>query len=126
MMDGVAAALIGLLLLAVAVFLANETRSLLTGEAASPALVAALRSVLASDPTVAGVNATLTMHLGPRDILLAASLDFEDGLDSGVVEAAVARLDARIKQAHPAVTRVFDAARRAPASGAPGPASPGQ
>lgn len=128
MLDGVAAVLIGCLLLAVAVFLANETRSLLTGEAAHPALVAALRHQLGSDPTVAGVNAILTMHLGPRDILLAASLDFKDGLDSGAVEAAVEHLDAEIKRAHPEVTRIFVEARRGPASEtrppAPAPSGP--
>ncbi len=119
MLDGVAAVLIGCLLLAVAAFLANETRSLLTGEAAHPAVVAALRRLLESDSAVAGVNDLLTMHLGPRDILLAASLDFKDSLDSGAVESAVARLDRRIKEAHPEVTRIFVEARRGPASAAP-------
>ena len=57
--------------------------------------------------------------MGPRNILLAASLDFRDGLDSGLVEAAVARLDARIKEVHPEVTRVFVEARRGPASERP-------
>ncbi len=119
MLDGVAAVLIGCLLLAVAAFLANETRSLLTGEAAHPAVVAALRRLLESDSAVAGVNDLLTMHFGPRDILLAASLDFKDSLDSGAVESAVARLDRRIKEAHPEVTRIFVEARRGPASQAP-------
>ena len=119
MLDGVAAVLIGCLLLAVAAFLANETRSLLTGEAAHPAVVAALRRLLELDSAVAGVNDLLTMHFGPRDILLAASLDFKDSLDSGAVESAVARLDRRIKEAHPEVTRIFVEARRGPASQAP-------
>ncbi len=123
-LDGVAAVLIGLLLLAVAAFLANETRSLLTGEAAHPAVVAGLRRLAGDDPAVAAVNAILTTHLGPRDILLAASLDFADGLDSAEVEAAVAGLDARIKRAYPQVTRIFVEARRSPGDHMPADARP--
>jgi divalent metal cation (Fe/Co/Zn/Cd) transporter len=47
------------------------------------------------------------MHFGPRDVLVAVSLDFEDAQPASSVESTVTRLERRIKAAHPNVTRVF-------------------
>jgi divalent metal cation (Fe/Co/Zn/Cd) transporter len=47
------------------------------------------------------------MHFGPRDVLVALSLDFENTLPAADVEAAVSEIERRIKAAHPEVTRVF-------------------
>lgn len=106
-LDGVASVGIGLLLVLTAGFLANETRSLLTGEAASPRLVAALRAMLLADPRVAAVEELLSMHLGPTEVLVAVTIDFRDDLPGGAVEQAAAELTRRVEAAHPEVTRVF-------------------
>jgi divalent metal cation (Fe/Co/Zn/Cd) transporter len=47
------------------------------------------------------------MHLGPRDILLAVTLDMRDDLPGGRLEEAAAELASQIEQAHPEITRVF-------------------
>jgi divalent metal cation (Fe/Co/Zn/Cd) transporter len=47
------------------------------------------------------------MHFGPRDVLVALSLDFDDHRTAADVEQAVTRIEQRIKAAHPEVTRVF-------------------
>ena len=106
-LDGVASIGIGLLLVATAVFLANETRSLLTGEAASPRLVEAVRALLLADRRVASVDELLSMHLGPNEVLMAVTIDFRDDLPGGAVEQAAAALTRRIETAHPEVTRIF-------------------
>jgi cation diffusion facilitator family transporter len=105
--DGLASIAIGLLLVAVASFMANETRSLLTGEAASPLVVADVRRLLAEDPRVVKVIEILTMHLGPREILVGITIDFDDGLAGGEIEVAAAELSARVQAAQPAITRLF-------------------
>ncbi|MBK1659991.1 cation diffusion facilitator family transporter [Paracraurococcus ruber] len=115
MLDGVASIAIGLLLVLTAGFLANETRSLLTGEAASPRLLAAVRAALLADPRVATVEEVLSMHLGPREVLLAVTIDFRDDLPGGGVERAAAELTRQVEQAHPEVTRLFLRPRRPPA-----------
>jgi divalent metal cation (Fe/Co/Zn/Cd) transporter len=97
-------------------FLANETRSLLTGEAASPRLVAALRAMLLADPRVAAVEELLSMHLGPAEVLVAVTIDFRDDLPGGAVEQAAAELTRRVEAAHPEVTRVFLRPRPQPQS----------
>ena len=77
--DGAASVAIGVLLIAVAIFLASETRSLLTGESASPAIVEAVREMLAADARIDTVAEVLSMHLGPQEILLGVTLDFPGG-----------------------------------------------
>src|SRR5215212_7747225 len=118
-LDGVASIVIGLILAATAAFLAYECQSLLTGEGVRPEVRASIRQIAASQPGIVRLNEALTMHFGPRDVLVALSLDFEDALPAAGVETTVSEIERRIKAAHPEVTRVFveaqafDAHRRA-------------
>ena len=105
--DGAASMAIGALLVVVAIFLANETRSLLTGEAASPRTVKAVRTMLAADPRVDTVAEVLSMHLGPQEILLGVTLDFRDDLKATDIEAAGDDFAARIGEIDKRITRVF-------------------
>lgn len=106
-LDGAASVVIGLALAGTAAFLAWECQSLLTGEGAAPEVQASIRTIAAAEPGVSRPNDVLTMHFGPRDILVALSLDFEDTRTGAEVEHAVTRIERRIKAAHPEVTRVF-------------------
>lgn len=114
--DGAASAAIGVLLILVAIFLANETRSLLTGEAASPRIVENVRKVLAADPRVETVTEVLSMHLGPREILLGVTLDFQDQLTAVEIEDAADDFAALIRGVDPRITRVFVRSGRARAA----------
>ena len=106
-LDGVASIVIGLILAATATFLAHEAQSLLTGEAADPEVREDIRSIAATEAGVLGTNEVLTMHFGPREILVTLSLQFVDELSAAEVEAAVSGIERRIRQAHPQVSRVF-------------------
>ncbi|RAI56237.1 cation diffusion facilitator family transporter [Roseicella frigidaeris] len=117
-LDGVASIGIGLLLVLAAGFLARETHSLLTGEAAAPPLVAAVRAMLLADPRVAAVEELLSLHLGPREVLFAVTIDFRDDLPGEAVERAAAALIREVEAAHPMVTRLFLRPRRLPPGGA--------
>jgi cation diffusion facilitator family transporter len=107
MADGIASILIGLLLTAVAVFMANETRSLLTGEGASAKVVADVRRILDDDPRVVRVIEVLSMHLGPQEVLVGVTIDFRDDLPGGEIERAAGELSRKIQQARPEITRIF-------------------
>ena len=106
-LDGVASLIVGLILTTTAAFLAWECQSLLTGEGVSPEVRASLQRIIAAEPGVVRSNEILTMHFGPQDVLAAISLDFEDRLSAGAVEAAVTNIEQRIKKMHPEVRRVF-------------------
>lgn len=121
-LDGAASIVIGLLLVATACFLARETLSLLTGESASRRSLTQVRALLAADRRVASVDEMLSMQLGPREVLLALTIDFRDDLTGEEVEYAAAELTLAVEQAHPEITRLFMRPRRllkAPPSTAP-------
>lgn len=111
-LDGVASVAIGLILAITAAMLAYECKSLLTGEAAHPEVVAGIMTKLAEEPGIKAVNEFLTLHFGPADVLLNVSLDFADNLSANDVEASVTRMEAAIKSAYPEITRVFIEAQR--------------
>lgn len=114
--DGAASVAIGGLLVLVAIFLANETRSLLTGESASPRIVEAVRALLAADPRVDSVAEVLSMHLGPSEILLGVTLDFRDTLTAVEIETAGDDFAVAIRGIDPRITRVFVRSGRARAA----------
>lgn len=106
-LDGWSSIGIGLILIGMAIFLMIETHGLLIGEAADPKLVSDIHAAMGTEPGVGHVNAVLTQHLGPADILVNVSLDMDDDMRAGEIEALVTRLERTLKQRHPTVTRVF-------------------
>ncbi|MDB5460068.1 MAG: cation transporter [Caulobacteraceae bacterium] len=105
--DGIASIAIGLLLAVVAFVLGSETRSLLTGEAAAKPVVDEVRSILTADARVRDVCEVQSMHLGPEEILVAATLDFDDSLSGPQLEEAADELTDRLKAADRRITRLF-------------------
>lgn len=110
--DGIASIIIGLILGATAVWLAYETKGLLIGEAAAPQVVQGIENLVRSHRTIKHINETLTMHMGPDNVLVNLSVDFVDAISSSEVESTVTRLDEQIKAAFPNVKRVFIEAER--------------
>ena len=72
--DVIGTALIGLLLVAVAVILALETKSLLLGEAASIEAQHRIRAAIEATEGIEGVIHMKTMHLGPDELLVAVKV----------------------------------------------------
>jgi len=97
--DAVASIVIGTLLVGVAVALALENYSLLLGEAAPAAVEARIRRLVREDADVLDVVDLRTMHMGPREILVALGVHFRPHLTTAQIEAAVARLQTAIKKA---------------------------
>jgi cation diffusion facilitator family transporter len=110
--DGLASIGIGLLLAMIAFILGAETRSLLTGEAAAKPVVDEVRSILQADPRVRAVSEVHSMHLGPEEILVAVSLDFQESLSGPQLELAADELTDRLKAADARITRLFLRPRR--------------
>lgn len=114
MFDGLASVGIGIVLVLTALVLAVESKSLLIGESADPAVVRAVRDVLAADDRILTVNEVATLHMGPEFIVATVSVDFARNLTADQVELAVTELNARIKGTDSRIRRVFiEAERRA-------------
>jgi cation diffusion facilitator family transporter len=104
--DGVGTLGIGLLLVAVALILAIETKSLLIGEAATAEQVDAIESALAGVPQVERVIHMRTLHLGPEELLVAAKISVAHDETAGAVAKAIDTAEARIREAVP-IARVI-------------------
>ena len=105
--DGAGSIIIGVILAGTAIFLAIECKALLIGEAASPEVLVGIRGIILDEPAVVQINELRTMHMGPEDVLLTISVDFQDSIDAGTVEVTVNRMEGRIKSRYPEVRRIF-------------------
>ncbi len=106
-LDGVASLGIALVLVVTAGFLAYESQSLLTGEAVFPEVRRGIEQIAVATPDVVGINQVLTMHFGPREVLVALSLDFDDTVSAARIESAVGQIERAIKAQFPEIARVF-------------------
>jgi cation diffusion facilitator family transporter len=95
--DGIGTLLIGVVLLAIAVVLAIEMRSLLIGESASPELQSKIEAELAGAPGVRRVIHALTQHIGPDELLIAAKVEFEPGLTTAQLVDAINECERRVR-----------------------------
>jgi cation diffusion facilitator family transporter len=105
--DGAASVVIGVILAGVAWLLARESQGLLLGESAQPEVVEGIRALCREHPSVLQVKETLTMHMGPEDILLNLGLEFSHDLGADGVERVVDELERSIQGQYPHVKRIF-------------------
>ncbi|MFI7603112.1 cation diffusion facilitator family transporter [Actinoplanes sp. NPDC049681] len=105
--DGVASILIGVLLLVVATILARANVSLLVGRAVPRRMHNQIADDLAAIPVVTAVPTLLTMQLGPGDILVAAKVDFDDDVTGGDIEEASDEAERRLRARYPGIRYVF-------------------
>src|SRR6266702_66991 len=105
--DGAASVAIGVLLALIATVLARETKGLLIGEPARSELVSSICAIASAQPGVERSNGLFTVHIGPRQVVAALSVDFTDSLSALEVERIVAALEDRVRKAHPEVVSVL-------------------
>ncbi len=134
--DGVGTLCIGVLLVAIALVLAVETRSLLLGEAAGPDEVRKIEQALVDGETVTRVIHMRTLHLGPEELLVAAKIAVRHDNTATEVAAAINAAEARARETVPIARVIYlepdiYSAQEAAAGpdpsatpGGPGPAAP--
>ncbi|HEY3015651.1 MAG TPA: cation diffusion facilitator family transporter [Nocardioides sp.] len=105
--DAAGTALIGLLLVAVAVVLAIETKSLLLGEAASDEAQARIRVALEGSDGLDRIIHMKTLHLGPEELLVAAKIAVAPTDSAGDVAAAIDRAEAAVRSAEPTARVIY-------------------
>jgi cation diffusion facilitator family transporter len=104
--DAVGTAMIGLLLVAIAVILAIETKSLLLGEGATPENVRAIEKSLVGGPGIERIIHMKTLHLGPEELLVAAKIAVTSEASAEEVARAINAAEARVREAVP-IARVI-------------------
>ncbi|MCT9871205.1 cation diffusion facilitator family transporter [Paenarthrobacter aurescens] len=111
--DALGTAMIGLLLVAIAVVLALETKSLLLGESATKEDVQSITTALEADGT--RIIHLKTLHLGPEELLVAAKIsmgasetgeEIAQGIDDAELRIRAAVPIARVIYLEPDIERV--------------------
>jgi len=97
--DVAGTALIGLLLVSVAVVLAVETKSLLLGESASLDAQERIADALSGTEGVDSIIHMKTLHLGPEELLVAAKIGVREGASAADVAAAIDAAERAIRAA---------------------------
>ena len=106
-LDGVASIGISLLLAAVALVLAKESKGLLIGEPVSRRVRESVYAIARATPGVERVQIIFTVHLAPDQAIAALALEFKDALTTPEIENATATLERRIHDRHPEVLAIF-------------------
>ena len=104
--DAAGTACIGLLLVLIAIVLALETKSLLLGESATKADVAAIEAALVG-PGVPSVIHLKTLHLGPEELLVAAKIEVDVRSGAPEIADAIDAAEARVRAAVPIAHRIY-------------------
>ncbi len=102
-LDGVASVLVGLILVAVSLILARESRSLLMGEGLSKETQQQIRSIAEKDKAVDKVMNVLSTYEAPEAVLLLLRVAFKPDLNTEEITTAIDRVRTAIKNKYPLI-----------------------
>jgi divalent metal cation (Fe/Co/Zn/Cd) transporter len=105
--DVIGTGLIGLLLVAVAVILAVETKSLLLGEAASLDAQGRIRAAIEGTEGIDSVIHMKTMHLGPDELLVAVKIAVPGSESAAEVARAIDAAEVAIRETEPTARAIY-------------------
>lgn len=105
--DALGSILIGVVLIAVAIFLATEVHALLVGEAADPATERAVREVVGQHADVVKLLRIITVQQGPGEVLLALKIAMRDGMHTTQIAESINALERAIKVRSPEIRWSF-------------------
>lgn len=104
--DAVGSIGVGALLMAVAVFLILEIKSLIVGESASPEKVQAMEAFVESQPEVKTLYRLITLQWGSRVIALIQAEMNKTGSENGLIDATN-MVEQKLKKAFPEIKYTF-------------------
>lgn len=97
--DGIASLAIGAILMAFAFFLAKENRGLLVGESISRADYARIAGLVRGVPEVRSLVSMRTMHLGSHDAIIGLEVSLVEGLDTRRIEGVIDEIEQKVREA---------------------------
>lgn len=105
--DAIGSIVIGLMLCAVGILLARDTRSLLLGEGVTPEVRERAWLLIEGTPGVLKVTQFLSMHLGPEAVILAVKVRFQPRMVLEELELVIDDLENRVRAEVPSMSRIF-------------------
>jgi cation diffusion facilitator family transporter len=105
--DGVGTVAIGVLLVAVALILGVEVKSLLVGEGASAADTASIREAVTGAPGVERIIHMRTLYLGPDELMVGIKVGVPGSVSAAEVASAIDEVERRVRAAVPAARVIY-------------------
>jgi cation diffusion facilitator family transporter len=105
--DVAGTAMIGVLLVVVAIVLAVETKSLLLGEAAAPEAQERIAAALRGTPGITRIIHMKTLHLGPEELLVGAKVAVSASDTAAQVSVAIDAAEEAVRAAEPQATVIY-------------------
>jgi divalent metal cation (Fe/Co/Zn/Cd) transporter len=105
--DAAGTAMIGILLVLIAIVLAIETKSLLLGESATDEHVRKIEQAIVNGPEVERVIHMRTLHLGPDELLVAAKIAIHSSDTAAEIASGIDAAEARIRAAVPIASVIY-------------------
>jgi cation diffusion facilitator family transporter len=106
-LDGWGSIGIAVVLAAMALIAARESKGLLLGEPARPHVRQSILAIARNKHGVERADLVFTVHLGPDQILVALSVEFEDALSTSDIEKTISEIENEIQRRHHEVIAVF-------------------
>ena len=105
--DALGTMVIGVLLVAIAVVLAIEIKSLLIGESATLAHIGAIEAAILEGGEITDIIHLKTLHVGPDELLVAAKIGVRDSETGDEIAAEINAAEDRIRAAVPIASAIY-------------------
>jgi len=99
--DSIGSLIIGLILMAFAVFLAKENKDLLIGESISRRDYSRISETISKIPEVNRIISIRSMYLAPEDVLIAIEVSLVDNLDTDKIEFVIDNIENKVREIIP-------------------------
>jgi cation diffusion facilitator family transporter len=103
--DAIASIIIGMILMLFAFFLAKENQALLLGESITTKQYKKIVKAVKGIPEVNKVITLRTMHLSPNDVLVGIQVNLVDGLETDQIETVTDKVEVKIMEVLPNANR---------------------
>lgn len=105
--DGIGTLSIGILLMAIAIVLTVEMKSLLIGESATEAHMTAIVGTVDDHPQTVRIIDLRTQHIGPEELLVAGKVEFEKHLTNSQLSDAIDSVEEAVRSAVPLALQIY-------------------
>ncbi|MEY4926847.1 MAG: hypothetical protein RI894_1283, partial [Bacteroidota bacterium] len=105
--DAIGSLAIGVVLVAVAIFLSIEVKSLLIGESADPIISITAQDIAIKHPNIKQVINCITIQQGPGEVLVCTKIECEPHLTAAEVSALINDFEEQLRTACPEVKWLY-------------------
>lgn len=105
--DAIGSVIIGVILIAVAIFLAREVKSLLIGESADLAIYSKVKELAKNHPNIQQLINCRTIQQGPNEVLVCAKILIDETLNAVQISRLINDFESDLRGSHPEVKWLY-------------------